>query len=276
MSNVDQATVEGFGSEWSRFDHSDVDEDAIEQIFDDYFAIFPWDSIDPTASVGADFGSGSGRWARLVAERCGKLYCVDAAADAVAVARRNLAGQRNVEVHCAPIDAAPIEPRSLDFGYSLGVLHHIPDTRAALRDCVAKLKPGAPFLLYLYYALDNRGPLFRTIWRVSDAMRSRISQLPETPRHIVCDALALTVYLPFATTARVAERVGLDPTSIPLAYYRDKPFYTMRNDSLDRFGTRLEQRFTKAEITEMMRAAGLRDIRFSDRAPFWCAVGYAH
>jgi hypothetical protein len=25
----------------------------------------------------------------------------------------------------------------------------------------------------------------------------------------------------------------------------------------------------------MMTAAGLRDIRFSDRAPFWCAVGKA-
>jgi 2-polyprenyl-3-methyl-5-hydroxy-6-metoxy-1,4-benzoquinol methylase len=32
----------------------------------------------------------------------------------------------------------------------LGVLHHIPDTAAAMRDCVRKLKLGAPFLFYLY------------------------------------------------------------------------------------------------------------------------------
>jgi hypothetical protein len=47
----------------------------------------------------------------------------------------------------------------------------------------------------------------------------------------------------------------------------------MRTDSLDRFGTKLEQRFTKVEIENMMRAAGLKDIKFSSSVPFWCAVG---
>jgi len=48
----------------------------------------------------------------------------------------------------------------------------------------------------------------------------------------------------------------------------------MRNDALDRFGTRLEKRFTKAQIAAMMTAAGLRGIKFSDSEPFWCAIGY--
>jgi hypothetical protein len=47
----------------------------------------------------------------------------------------------------------------------------------------------------------------------------------------------------------------------------------MRTDALDRFGTRLEQRFTRTEIRGIMEAAGLVDIRFSDAPPFWCAVG---
>jgi hypothetical protein len=61
---------------------------------------------------------------------------------------------------------------------------------------------------------------------------------------------------------------------MPLAYYRDRSFYVMRNDALDRFGTRLEQRFTRTEIDAMMRAAGLQDIEFSDDFPYWCALGY--
>jgi hypothetical protein len=44
----------------------------------------------------------------------------------------------------------------MDFGYSLGVLHHLPDPRAGLAACVTKLKPGAPMLVYIYYAFDNR------------------------------------------------------------------------------------------------------------------------
>jgi len=47
----------------------------------------------------------------------------------------------------------------------------------------------------------------------------------------------------------------------------------MRTDALDRFGTRLEHRFTRAEIQEMMEAAGLKDIVFSEREPFWVACG---
>jgi hypothetical protein len=47
----------------------------------------------------------------------------------------------------------------------------------------------------------------------------------------------------------------------------------MRTDALDRFGTRLEQRFTRAEIEVMMRRAGLTDIRFSETEPYWVACG---
>jgi hypothetical protein len=48
----------------------------------------------------------------------------------------------------------------------------------------------------------------------------------------------------------------------------------MRTDALDRFGTRLEKRFTKIQIEEMMLRAGLENINFSNDLPFWCAVGY--
>jgi len=47
----------------------------------------------------------------------------------------------------------------------------------------------------------------------------------------------------------------------------------MRTDALDRFGTRLEQRFTRDEIERMMQASGLEDIQFRDGPPFWVACG---
>ena len=47
----------------------------------------------------------------------------------------------------------------------------------------------------------------------------------------------------------------------------------MRTDSRDRFGTPLEQRFTKQQIKSYMERSGLIDIKFSDNAPYWCAVG---
>jgi hypothetical protein len=47
----------------------------------------------------------------------------------------------------------------------------------------------------------------------------------------------------------------------------------MRTDAFDRFGTRLEKRFTAQEIRAMMEGAGLRDIRFRNGPPYWCALG---
>jgi SAM-dependent methyltransferase len=171
------------------------------------------------------------------------------------------------------VDEPHIPPNSQDFGYSLGVLHHVPDTSAAIRSCVALLKPGAPLLIYLYYALDNRPAWFSAIWRLSDGFRQIVFRLPFGPKHVVTDVIAGVVYWPLSRLSRVLETVGLDVHGIPLSYYRKHTFYTMRTDARDRFGTPLEQRFTKAQIKSMMREAGLQEVRFSETAPYWCAVG---
>ncbi len=273
MENADAETVEGFGDEWSRFDQSGVTPAELTELFDAYFAVFPWASL-PADAVGFDAGCGSGRWARLAAARVGHLHCVDASDKALAVARRNLAWSPNVTFQHASIAEMPFADGSMDFGYSLGVLHHMPNTGAAVEACVRKLKPGAPLLLYLYYAFDNRPGWFRTIWKASDVTRRAVSRMPTPLRYAASQVLAASVYWPLARSARVLEKAGVDVDAMPLSAYRDRSFYVMRNDALDRFGTRLEQRFTRAGMKDLMEAAGLRDVRFHEGVPYWCAVGF--
>lgn len=272
-SNLDPETVRGFGDEWSRFDQAEVSESELDELFECYFSIFPWASL-PQGAVGFDMGCGSGRWARRVATRVGHLHCVDASAAALDVARRNLAGRPNCVFHLASVDALPFRDASMDFGYSLGVLHHVPDTLAGLQSCVSKLKPGAPFLLYLYYSLDNRPAWYAALWRISNAGRNLVSRLPFAIRSRVTLILAALVYWPLARLARLVEILGQDPRRLPLAYYRNASFYTMATDSMDRFGTRLEQRFSRVEIQSLMTSVGLVDVRFSEQMPFWVAVGH--
>lgn len=272
MTNEHPPTVAGFGAEWSRFDQSALDEAESSTLFEAYFSVFPWSTLPPNA-VGFDLGCGSGRWAKKVAPRVGHLHCVDASDEALAVARRNLTGAPNCSFHHRSVDALPFTAGSMDFGYSLGVLHHIPDTQAALDACVYALKPGAPFLVYLYYRFDNRPAWFRGLWHVSDRARRIISRLPPRRRHLVTDALALGVYWPLSRAARVLEQAGLNVDDLPLSAYRERSFYTMRTDALDRFGTQLEQRFTREEIAQMMQRAGLEAIEFRNDVPYWCAVG---
>jgi hypothetical protein len=152
-------------------------------------------------------------------------------------------------------------------------LHHVPDTEAGLRACVEKLKKGAPFLLYLYYRFDNKPLWFRAVWKASDVVRSGISRMPHSARYVISQAIAATVYFPLARTAKMLERSGANVGNFPLSQYRNNSFYTMRTDALDRFGTRLERRFTKIEMKELMERAGLENIKFSETS-FWTAVGY--
>lgn len=270
--NQDAKTVEGFGQEWTLYDQSSFPDSDRLQVFKQYFGIFPFEKL-PKNAVGFDLGCGSGRWALLVAPQVGTLHCIDASSAALKVAERNLSAQKNCQFHLASVDHIPFADSSMDFGYSLGVLHHIPDTLKAMQDCTKKLKSGAPFLVYLYYSLDNRPVWFRMIWILSNLVRRVISVLPFFLKRVVTQLIALLVYFPLARFAKLVERMGLDSSLIPLSFYRNRSFYTMCTDSMDRFATRLEQRFSRKEIQSMMEKSGLEQIRFSEGEPYWCAVG---
>jgi SAM-dependent methyltransferase len=266
--NVDRATVEGFGEEWRQFDQSQLGDDEARELFDRYFGLFEFNAD----AEGFDLGCGSGRWARLVAPRVRLLHCIDPS-DALEVARRNLSEHPNIRLHRAAANRLPMADGSQDFGYALGVLHHIPDAQQALNEAVRKLKPGGQMLVYIYYAMENRGAAYRALWRASDVVRKAVSRLPFAARRVSSDIAAVLVYWPLARISLLVERFGGNSSKIPLSAYRSNSFYTLRTDALDRFGTRLEQRFTRAEIERLMLHAGLEDIRFSDRVPYWVAIG---
>jgi glycosyltransferase involved in cell wall biosynthesis/SAM-dependent methyltransferase len=270
--NLHPRTIHGFGQEWRHFDQSGLVGREYDQAFEVYFGIFPFEHL-PSDAEGFDLGCGSGRWAAAVAPRVGTLHCIDPAPEALEVARRRLSDAPNVLLHLAASDTIPLPDESQDFGYSLGVLHHIPDTKRAVADAVRKLKPGAPFLLYIYYDLENRPAWFRPVWRFSDRLRTIISRLPFGLRNSITSTIAATVYWPLARGSKLVERCGIDPSNIPLSVYRDHSFYTMRTDALDRFGTRLEQRFSRADIETLMETAGLTEIRFREAPPYWVACG---
>jgi SAM-dependent methyltransferase len=269
VANRDERTVRGFGDVWA---HVPQGAHCVPRdLFETTFRLMPLAPLHD--GEGFDLGCGAGRWAVAVAPQVRKLHCIDINESAIAAARATLARVDNAEFHVAGVDSIPLADASQDFGYSLGVLHHIPDTEAALASCIAKLKPGAPFLLYLYYAFDNRPWWFRGLWRTSDLVRRAVCRLPYGPRNAVSTAIALLAYWPLSRTAGLFERLGFDVEGFPLSFYRNTRTSALRSDSLDRFGTALEHRFTRAEIEAMMKRVGLTGIAFNDEPPWWVAYG---
>jgi SAM-dependent methyltransferase len=273
--NFDVDTIDRFSRQWVLFDQTGVSDTELRGIFAQYFRDFPWEIL-PEGAVGMDVGCGTGRWAKYVAPRVGRLHCIDASASAVEVACCKLAACRNCDFHVASIDNLPVPDDSMDFAYCLGVLHYIPDPTAGLKALVSKLKPGAPILLYVYYALDGRPSWFRWIWTVQDQMRKIISATPFWLRYSLSQAIAAGVYYPLARISRLAEDLGANVENIPLSAYRHRSFYTMRTDSLDKFGNCVEHRFTRQALVLMMQNSGLHCIHVSDGAARWLALGFKH
>ena len=272
MTNIEQQVTKDFGNEWESYNQRLLSTKELNELFNKYFNIFPFDLINKE-SEGFDMGCGSGRWARFIAPQVKKLNCVDPSYKALEVAKQNLKEYKNCYFEQNNVLNSSIKIASQDFGYCLGVLHHIPNTYLGLENCVKKLKKGAPFLLYLYYRFDNKPFWFFAIWKLSNFFRTLISLLPFRIKLILTQIIAIFIYFPLAKLSLCLDKLGLDTSNIPISAYKNNSLYTMKTDALDRFGTKLEHRYTKAEIIKMMEKSGLTNIRFSNNIPFWVAVG---
>jgi len=271
-SNIDHKTVESFGNEWQAF-HG-FDEKEIMKLGDEYFDIVTPQMVNEQTRL-LEVGCGSGRFLKYLSTKAGFLVGVDPS-DAIFAADDLLGKNDKVVLVKASANNLPFENESFDFVCSIGVLHHIPDTFKAMQACVDKVKKGGYFYTYLYYNLDNRGLAFRSLYNLSNTIRLGICKLPARSKKIVCDILAVGIYMPFVLASRFLRVIGVPEKfrkKIPLFGYENRSFYVIRNDSLDRFGTPLEQRFTQKQIQEMMERSGLSEIIFSNNIPFWHVVG---
>ena len=271
MKNIDKKTVEDFGEEWNKYNQSSIPDEELKKSWNQYFDMFSFEELS-NDSEGFDMGCGSGRWAKFVANKVHLLNCIDPSEKALNVAKRNLSNFSNIRYFNASVNDNILKENSQDFGYCLGVLHHIPDTLEGIKACAKLLKKNAPFLLYLYYNFENRSSFYKLIWRLSDFIRKIISSLSPKTKIFITSIIAYLIYYPLARFAFISEKLGIDVSNLPLSDYRNKSFYFMKTDALDRFGTRLEKRFSKDEIKRMLQEAGFRDVRFSKNMPFWVSI----
>jgi SAM-dependent methyltransferase len=268
----DNNVIRDFGDEWERFNFLDEKKlQSLREQFDRYIAPLPEELRKRDDLIIADFGAGTGRWSHFLRDFAAKIYVLEPAEKAFRVLTSRFRDDSKVVSLHESVESNQIPNNSLDLAVSLGVLHHIADTQGAIQKVAEKIKPGGTFLGYLYYALENKPFLYRALWRLSDSIRKVISRLPKKFKLVLADFIALTIYLPLATISRILGKFKISVDLVPLHHYKDLSFHVMRNDALDRFGTTLEQRFTQAEIVQMLTSAGFtqKSIRFSSEEPFW-------
>ena len=270
--NLDQQVIDSFGHEWSAFDYAESEtDDALDSQFLAYCTPIDLTQFNSKSSVAADFGAGSGRWASRLLPHFSLVYALEPSDGANKVLKNKFSKESRMTILQETVGANSIPSGSLDLAMSLGVLHHIPDTGLAIKDVASKIKGGGVFLCYLYYKLENKPLYYRGLFWISNSLRWIISRLPYRVRRLIAQFIAVLIYLPLARTSKVLGYRGKDVSNFPLHHYANMPFVMLQNDALDRFGTRLEQRFSKKDITKMLRNAGfdISTLKFSDIEPFW-------
>ena len=109
--NLDKQVVESFGDEWKKFNHHHFDSSSLKASFNQYFNIFPLDSLN-LESEGFDMGCGSGRWSKFIAPHVGKLNLIDPSQDALNSAMQHLSDHANCNYICSGVSETNIQEES--------------------------------------------------------------------------------------------------------------------------------------------------------------------
>jgi SAM-dependent methyltransferase len=262
--NVMRRTQASFGYEWTHFSNW---EPSGEVSFQDYFGGLDLSTL--RAARVLDAGCGMGRHARLMADSVAHLVAVDFS-HAIDQAARNVADRQNVDCVQADLLHLPFDDETFDYVYSIGVLHHLPDTSAALRRVVAKVKQGGRVRVYLYW---KRSGMSGALLSLAGLCRRITTRLPFSILRTLCWFLSIALTVSIVWPYRLATKLGISAhKSWPLFAYTKYPFTVLYNDQFDRFSAPLERRFDSHEVKTMLEDAGLGDVQVCGRFG-WVAEG---
>jgi SAM-dependent methyltransferase len=142
--------VDSFSFEWNRF--HDVQIDILNRTRESEETFrwkTGWREEDLAGKLVLDVGAGAGRFADVASRWGAEVVGVDLSF-AVDVAYRNVGERPNVHLIQADVFRLPFAPGSFDRAYSIGVLHHTPDTHAAFDAVVPFVASGGELAVFVY------------------------------------------------------------------------------------------------------------------------------
>jgi SAM-dependent methyltransferase len=243
--------AESFGKEWNWFSTTQLDRPD-EQRTESRETFFEKTGFSPEELNGKtilDVGCGMGRFAQVAADHGARVVGVDLSV-AVEAANANLGTLPNTAFLQADVFKLPLKPESFDLIYSLGVLHHTPDTRAAFCELPRLLRPGGKLAIWVY--TDELTPRYL----VADLLRRITSRMP--PRRLLS---LCRIAIPLGRVYRNRFGKYLLPI-LPASQHPDPEWRVL--DTFDWYAPRYQWKHSAPEVESWFSEVGLIDV---DRHP---------
>ncbi len=238
FAGIDGAYADSFGFQWNVYEVMDDAED--RAVFREKTSFAPEDLAGMTV---LDAGVGSGRYARLAARHADLFVGLDLSL-AVERARKALRGLGNSLILQGDILSPPLRPESFDLVYSIGVLHHTPDTERAFRSLARLVAPGGHLAVWVYRKNSFVQELLNSL------VRSYTTRLDNRALMRFIDPLARLGWMPLVKHLS------------KLINFSTHPKAAVRFcDTFDWYSPTYQYHHTPDEVTGWFRAAGFEDIR---------------
>jgi len=283
---VHRLTARAFGYEWNVYRTTSPEEDVLtffwltgtDPALSSKLSVGDVFTHDPTAAelgridastlAGAtvvDVGCGMGKYLAVVSEHAKMVVGLDLS-DALTRARRLLRDRTNVHLVQGNILAAPLAPAAYDLVYSVGVLHHTPDARAAFLRSASLVKAGGRLAVWLYPAEDGAGRYARAVrFLQDDLLRPLTCRMPPRLLRAVARGLGrLTVVRDRAaaryeaTGSPLARAVALSAQAVAVGRHRDPEIAAFLN--FDWYAPQYRSYHTAGELWQWYDAADFVDV----------------
>ena len=269
MSLADQTrTKTAYALQWNRFRILRPEEDLAT--FRNRTGL---SATDLAGKVVLDGGCGMGRYLRIAAELGPALLVGIDLSLAVVAARELTAGLDGVAIVQGDLLRPPFEPGSFDHIYSIGVLDHTPDPRAAFLRLASLLKPGGRIAIWIY---KRERP---AVERVMNAHRAVSTRLPLGMLTFMSRLAAPVGGLKrrlMASRHRLVEHAGvaLHLLTIGVSMHPDREVRVC--DTLDWYAPRYLSRHTREEVAGWFTEAGLIEIEDLSESQVFFHAGQGH
>ena len=197
-----------FGFEWNRHKNTQLDNPMRRESEATFTEKTGFLKEDFAGKLVLDVGCGMGRFSD-VASRWGATVVGIDLTSAVDAAYQNIGNRENVHLAQADVFDLPFRDQTFDFIFSIGVLHHTPNTRAAFDRLPRLLKPGGKIAIWVYTRLPSHF--------VSDIYRRVTTRLPSRVLYAMCH-----VAIPWYHVNRIPVIGAITKRALPVSSHPDR------------------------------------------------------